>query len=119
MNDFASLEEAVRNYNEMTGENITIADVFKLESLKQQRQEIKEEVKQVATPNDLEQFKYKIEKIVTDFCEFYAPKGRKLKAIFFFEKENKKDTYAEKVQFGDMIEVVLNIDTGTGNIEDE
>ena len=109
-------EEAVKRFNETTGENITVDEVFKLE---QEKLNKIEEEKQVATEHELEQLQFKVERIMKDYVEFYAPKGRKLKAIFHFIKDDNKDTYGEKVVFGDMIEVVLNIDTGTGSVEDE
>ena len=111
-----NFEDEIKQFNETTGENITKEEVFKLEKIKENKEEI--EIK-IASEQELEQLQFKVDKIMKDFVEFYAPKGRKLKATFWIQKENKKDTYGEKVVFGDMIEVVLNIDTGTGNIEDE
>ena len=114
--DMKSLEEAVRNYNETTGENVTVEEIFKLREFKQNRTT---EVIQTATETELKQLKFKVNNIITDFIDYYAPKGRKLKAVFHFIKEDKNDTYGEKAVFGDMIEIVLNIDTGVGSIEDE
>jgi hypothetical protein len=90
--------------------------------LEKQKEEDKlKEVEIIAASEpELEQLKFKVYRIIKDFMEYYAPKGRSLKATFHIIKEDKKDTYGERVIFGDKIEIILNIDTGKGlSVEDE
>lgn|GEM_PF-5071144 len=112
-----SFRESIKKFNEITGENITEEDVFRLEKIKNDKVEVEVIT---ASEGELEQLKFKVDRIIKDFSEFYAPKGRSLKATFHIIKDDKKDTYGEKVVFGDKIEIILNIDTGKGlSIEDE